>query len=260
MGRTGIVYKKSKRIFKRRLGKIKMKILISIIVKTVILLITLELQAQKTNSDKRNNDTLYNAKSKIIKVPAGKGKQVVTDGIFSTGEWDDALSYSVADNYNIYLKADSEILYIGLKSAEPIGECISEIRITSNEKDVFLLHVSGCLGEGVSGFPATTKFDLNNNQYWAANFLSADSLKKAAWLAAGQSVETYEDMYKKRDGIEFKIYRKKFTGSSLKFTIGWIQIGVKGNEYNKNIYNYPESATLRNADNWVELILPATEN
>jgi hypothetical protein len=68
-------------------------------------------------------------------MPEAKPKQVVTDGIFSIGEWDDALSYSIADKYNIYLKADSEILYIGLKSAKPIGECVCEIRITSNEKE-----------------------------------------------------------------------------------------------------------------------------
>ena len=67
-------------------------------------------------------------------------------------------------------------------------------------------------------------------------------------------------MYEKQDGIEFKIYRKKFTDSSLKFTIGWLTIEVKGNEYNKNSYNYPECASLKNADNWVELSLPTTKN
>ena len=166
-----------------------------ILVIAVILLTALEPHAQLTNSDKQSNDTSYNAQSKIIVVPEVKGRQVVADGIFSIGEWDDALSYSIADNYDIYLKADSEILYVGLKSAEPIGECISEIRITSDEKEVFLLHISGCLGEGISGFPATTKFDLNNNQYWEANFLSADSLKRAAWFAAGRPVDKYADMY-----------------------------------------------------------------
>ena len=67
-------------------------------------------------------------------------------------------------------------------------------------------------------------------------------------------------MYKKRDGIEFKIHRKKFSDSTLKFTIGWITIEAKDGEYKKNIYNFPESAGLKNADDWAELILPVSNN
>jgi hypothetical protein len=235
-----------------------MKILKLILAIAVILLTTLGPQAQVMNSDVQNNKTSYNAHSKIIVVPEEKGKQMVTDGMFSNGEWDDALSYPIAGNYNIYFKADSEILYIGLKSDKRIGELVCEIRITSNEREVFLLHVSGALGEGISGFPATTKFDLNNNKNWEANFLKADSLKKAAWIAAGSPNDKYDDIYNKRDGIEFKIYRKKFTGNSLKFTIGWIRVEVKAKKIDKRIYNYPENAGLRNVNNWVELILPDT--
>jgi len=239
--------------------EIKMKILRLILVIAVILLTTLEPQAQITISDKQSNDTLYNAQSKIIVVPEGKGRQVITDGIFSIGEWDDALIYFIAENYNIYLKADTEIIYIGLKSAKQIGALVCEIRITSNEKEVFLLHVSGALGEGISGFPATTRFDLNNNKNWEANFLKADSLKEEAWIAAGSPLEKYDDVYNKRDGVEFKIYRKKFTGNSLKFTIGWVRVEVEGKKIDKRTYNYPENVSLRNADNWVELILPTTK-
>jgi hypothetical protein len=237
-----------------------MKMLKLILAIAVILITTLGPQAQVMNSDAQNNETLYNAQSKIIAVPEGEGEQVVSDGIFSIWEWDDALSYPIADNYDIYFKADSEILYIGLKSAKQIGELVCEIRITSNEKEVFLLHVSGALGEGISGSPATTKFDLNNNKNWEANFLKADSLKEAAWVAAGSPIDKYDYVYNKRDGIEFKIYRKKFTGKSLKFTIGWIRVEVKGKKIDKRIYNYPENASIRNADNWVELILPDTKN
>lgn len=237
-----------------------MKILKLILVIAAILITTLGEQAQLMNSDAQNNETSYNAHSKIIVVPEGKGKQVLTDGRFSNEEWDDALSYPIAGDYNIYFKADSEILYIGLKSDKRIGELVCEIRITSNEKKVFLLHVSGALGEGISGFPATTKFDLNNNKNWRANFLKADSLKKTTWIAAGSPNDKYDDIYNKRDGIEFKIYRKKFTGNFLKFTIGWIRVEVKGKNIDKRIYNYPENADLRNSDNWIELILPDTKN
>ena len=53
---------------------------------------------------------------KTILVPEGNSNLVSMDGFFSNGEWDDAESSSVLDNYSIYFKADSEILCIGLKS------------------------------------------------------------------------------------------------------------------------------------------------
>jgi hypothetical protein len=237
-----------------------MKSLKSILVIGVILLTIKETHAQDQYSNAPSKDTLYDAYSKIIVVPEGKGEHVVTDGYFSVGEWEDALRYSVADNYDIYLKADSEFLYIGLKSAKPIGELVCESRITSDEKKAFLLHVSGALGEGISGFPATTKFDLNNNQLWKANILKADSLKNEAWIAAGRPIEKYDDVYNKRDGIEFKIHRKKIMANSLKFMIGWIRVEVQGKNINKKVYNYPMSASLKNSDNWVKLILPAIKS
>jgi len=199
----------------------------------------------------------YDAKSKSIVVPEVKGSHIVTDGIFSVEEWENALNIFTADIYNIYVKADREILYVGLRADKPIGECVCEIRITSDEKEVFLLHVSGALGESVSGFPATTTFKLNNNKHWEANFLKADSLKKASWFAKGQPIEKYSDIYNKRDGIEFKINRNMFKGNSVKFTIGWVQIDVKDKKIDKRTYNYPENASLKNADDWAVLILHA---
>ena len=245
--------------------------LISVI--ALILLTVLELKAKESYSSKQYNDTKYDDKPKIItvnhktynsrsiiKVPFGMIKQVIADGMFTNGEWEDALNYSIAENYEIYFKADTEILCIGLKSVLPIGECVCEIRITSDEKEVFLLHVSGELGEGVSGFPATTSFSVNKTKYWEANFSKSDTLKTKAWFDAGLPIELYDGTYEKKDGIEFIINRKKFTNNSLKFTIGWITIEVKENNYVKNKYNYPENASLKSADNWLDLILPTATN
>ena len=74
-----------------------------------------------------------------------------------------------------------------------------------------------------------------------------------------KSLKKNDDMYDKRDGIEFKLYRKKFTGGSLKFTIGWIRVEVVDGEIDKRIYNYPADANFENADNWAELILPSNK-
>ena len=234
----------------------QIKTLKAIIIIALVLLTPIKTHAQEKNSAEKNSIRLNSAQIKSIDVPEVKSKQIITDGMFDQGEWDGALCYSVAENYDFYIMADSEILYIGLKSAKPVGELVCEVRITSDDKQVFLLHVSGALGEGVSGFPSTTKFDLNNNQYWEANFLKPDPLKQKAWIAAGKPIENYDDVYNKRDGVEFKIYRKKFTGSTLKFTIGWVRVEIEGKKPQINSFNFPENAGLQNPDNWIELNLP----
>jgi len=193
---------------------------------------------------------------KTVLVPEGNSDLVSIDGFFSDGEWDDAASFSVKDNYNIYFKADSEILCIGLKSPKQIGELVCEVRFTTDAKDIYLLHVSGALGEGRSGFPATQEFDLNNNILWEANYLKADSLKNEEWIAAGRPLENYDDIYNKRDGIEFKIRRSKIAANALKLIIGWIRVEVTGQDIDKRTYNFPDNVSIQNADNWVELILP----
>lgn len=238
-----------------------MKTVISILGWIVILLFTIEAHAQENNSIKQSSDSLYSTRSRSIVLHERKGTQITTDGKFNKGEWDEALYISNKDNYGIYLKADAEFLYIGLKSAQQIGELVCEIRITSNNKEVFLLHVSGALGEGISGFPVSTKFDLNKNRYWEANFLQPDSIKKEAWIAAGKPIAKYDAIYNKRDGVEFKIDRKKFTGNVLYFTIGWVRVEIENGKPDMRSYNYPENVSWQNSDNWVELILqPLTIN
>lgn len=234
-------------------GKTKTHTLKSIFIIALALLTPIKTQAREMNSAEKNSIGLNSTRQESIDVPEVKGKQIITDGMFDQGEWEDAFRYSVSENYDLYFMADTEILYVGLKSAKPIGELVCEVRITSDDKQVFLPHVSGALGEGVSGFPSTTKFDLNNNQYWEANFLKPDPLKQKAWIAAGKPIENYDDVYNKREGVEFKIYRKKFTGSTLKFTIGWVRVEMEGKKPQKNTFNYPENAGLQNSDNWIEL-------
>jgi hypothetical protein len=70
-------------------------------------------------------------------------------------------------------------------------------------------------------------------------------------------MDKYDDIYPKRDGIEFKIDRKKLASDSVKFTIGWVRVEVEGKKIDKRTYQYPENAGLENADDWAELVLPA---
>ncbi len=191
-----------------------------------------------------------------INILKGNCRQIVVDGKFHDNEWIDAIQFAQADNYNILFKADDEVLAVGLKFPKPMGELVCEIRITSDDQEVFLLHASSGMGEGVSGFPATTKFDLKNNKLWESSFSTKNPEREAEWIAAGEPIERYDEVYNKRDGIEFKISRKKILSDTLKFTIGWVRVEIKAGKPDFKQYNYPAEASLLNSGNWVKLILP----
>lgn len=191
-----------------------------------------------------------------INIPEGSCRQIIVNGKFDNNEWSGAIKIPQKDNYTFLLKADNETLAVGLRFPEPKGSVVSEVRFTCNDKDVFLLHSSGAPGEGFSGFPCTTKFGINYNNLWETNYSVKDPEKEAAWIAAGRPMEKYDELYIKRDGIEYKISREKISGSKIKLTIGWIWVEIKDGKPDKKIYNYPAEAGMLSADNWVELILP----
>lgn len=202
----------------------------------------------------QEGDSAHTAQSKSLIVPLGKGQSVAIDGKFSQGEWEDALSCPLAGDYTLYLKADSQALYIGLKSTRSARSGGCEVRMTENGKDVRLLHVSCALGEGLSGFPASRKFEMGNITNWTSNLVVENLTKLRAWEAAGQPVERYGDVIEEVEVRELRIRRKMFSGTRVKLTINWIEFAADGTRD----YNFPEKASLQNADNWVELILPST--
>jgi hypothetical protein len=50
-----------------------------------------------------------------LRVPEGNGKPILTDGIFSPGEWDDALKIPIRPNVEILVKKSGGFVYIGFR-------------------------------------------------------------------------------------------------------------------------------------------------
>jgi len=187
------------------------------------------------------------------KVVVPRGNPIVIDGIFSKGEWDDALKLPISENYHIYLKVYSDTLAIGLKSAKPIGMLLTEIYITSNEKEFYNLHSSAALGEGIIPFPSdlkSLKFSVNNNSHWEASCDVIDKVEEEKWIAAGKpnDREKYDKIFKRKDGKEYKIELNKFSGTRLKISVGL-----------RDAYeaaHFPDNFDFKSWENWLELVLP----
>ena len=229
-------------------SKIKMKTLKSITVIVIYIIISCDLTFSQ--SPKNNG---YNSQSTRIIVPAGNGDKIVSDGIFSKGEWSGAHIVSIAEDFNLYIIAYSGNLYIGLKSAELIGVMVSEIYFTSNEKEYFNLHSSSALGEGINTFGNSPKFTVNSNKGWEANTEKQNMERLEKWKSDGKPIEKYSDTHEKLDGKEYKVSLNKFEGKHLRMKMRIIF--VKG--ATKKIVNYPKNSSFDDSNDWIELIIPA---
>jgi hypothetical protein len=204
-------------------------------------------------SEAMNGPGPCDAGSRTVVVPEVHDNHVVIDGLFSKGEWDDAVRFPISEHFDICLKSNSGDLFIGLKSAKPVGVVVSELWITSNDKDICHLHSSMTLAEGKMCFPIEEykpSFVVDYSDGWEASCMKYNRAKHEGWIASGQpkGIENYDVIFDKLDGVEYKISQSKFSGSRVK-----LRIVLREPEQSSA---YPKDADLKSAQNWVKLLLP----
>lgn len=110
---------------------------------------------------------------KAVGVPTVQTAGVVTDGMFSPGEWDGASIQRLSANIEMYLLADSENLYVGFKLLKDVeADLVSEVYLATSDTEFLNLHSSGALGEGVNAFSPdlhVASFSLGRNTGWESN-------------------------------------------------------------------------------------------
>jgi len=183
-------------------------------------------------------------------VPDGNGQPVLIDGLFSPGEWDDALIRPINNRVDLYLKVNSGHLFLGLKYKDAIG-VVSDLWMTSDDRTVYQMHSSGQLGEAELSLPVGDNMPeiiMGYTKDWDANEVKSDSKKKAEWQAAGRPAEDYSKVLFPSDGKEYQIVLSKFSGRSIKMRL------MAGDRKGRIVY--PEKSDLKSTENWVELILP----
>ena len=86
---------------------------------------------------------------KPVTVPRGDGAPVMTDGIFTAGEWDDALKIVVNDGVTLYLKEHRGVVFVGVRGGQPNGIGPTEVSLAGSDGVIRSLHVSFALAEVV---------------------------------------------------------------------------------------------------------------
>lgn len=189
--------------------------------------------------------------STIVAVPQGDGAPVITDGIFSPGEWDDAKLVQLNGSVALYFKEYRDVVFIGVRGRENAGIGPSELFIAAPGGPVWKLHVSAQLFEALVTADDDAKaprFGLTTD--WYANeqrrdMPAADRLQKEGKdPIAIMRATSYPS-----DGIEFAIRRSKLPGDRWLTFLSASAI-VEGRP---GALVYPASASPGSTEGWLEL-------
>jgi len=192
------------------------------------------------------------ADSVLIKVPEGNGVPVITDGIFSPGEWEDALSIPLRGTVTLHLKEYRDVVFIGVRGQGNAGIGPSELFLAVPDGKIHKLHVSAQLFEVVlpaAGAEPPARFGLTTG--WYANELRRDMAEAARLEKEGKSpIEIMRTASYPSDGIEFAIRRSKLPGQRWLLRL-WAS-AVIGDK--PGMLTYPAAAAERTTEGWLELL------
>jgi len=149
-----------------------------------------------------------------VRVPEGNGKPILTDGIFSPGEWDDALKIPIRPNIELLVKKSPGFVFIGLRYI-PFTLSVVDLFISPDGKLIRHLHVSAQLGERLlNDTPGTDddpEFVWGDTSGWYANEVRWSERKVQDMIKEGKdSGRAQEASLYKYDGFELQIRQSKF--------------------------------------------------
>jgi hypothetical protein len=170
-----------------------------------------------------------------IMVPATTTARVVTDGIFSAGEWEGAFRQALDDKFRVYLLADSENLYVGFQFHEEV-ECtpLSEVYVATGQGRFINLHSSGSLGEALNDLPlegGPPSFAVGNAVGWESNVSRTPA---------------------RLQGKEYRISRARLPGTTVRLAAFMAMVSVTLRES----ISFPPDHGFASTDAWAELVLP----
>ena len=188
-----------------------------------------------------------------VVVPEGNGVPVITDGVFSPGEWDDAHRLAVTASVQLYLKQYRGVVFIGVRGSGPAGIGPSDLFLAVPGGPIHQLHVSAQLGEIVlprAGEAPPFRFGYTPD--WYANEQRRDMREAERLEKEGRNpIEIMRATSYPADGIELAIRRAKFPGPR------WLmRLGASALEGGKPGWVvHPPATSERTTDGWQVLRL-----
>ncbi len=190
----------------------------------------------------------------VIKIPQGNGNPVLLDGMFSEGEWEDALMVPMNDSITLYFKKYRGHFYLGLY-APAYAVSAPNVYFQLNDSNILQLHVSAQLGERLlkpgSADEDDPRFNWGYSDGWYANESRWDqNLRNHLIDSIGQdNNEAFELSMFPKEGTEIQILQSKLRSDSLKFRIElMIPPDYDGRDH------FPGGTTKKNTEGWTTLV------
>lgn len=115
-----------------------------------------------------------------IQVPP-TSSAVMIDGVFSEGEWQQAVSVDVPGTARLYFQRSADFVYIAVQyTNSPSG--IVDLYLSPREREIFDLHASAKLGERQLSANTFPDWRWWNNHDWTANISRVDSFEQRTFL------------------------------------------------------------------------------
>jgi hypothetical protein len=189
--------------------------------------------------------------SSPVRVPEGDGTPVITDGIFSPGEWNDALQIALNEAVTLHLKQFRGVFFIGVRGKGEAGIGPSDLLLAVPGGPIQKLHVSAQLFECVlpaTGPEPSPRFGLTTD--WYANEQRRDMAEAARLEKEGKRpMEILRATGYPSDGIEFAIRHSKLPGDRWLMRL-WASAIVEGKP---GMLAYPTGTAERTTEGWLEL-------
>lgn len=192
--------------------------------------------------------------SVTIHVPKGSGNPVLLDGIFSEGEWNDAMKVPMNDSITLYFKKYRGHFYLGVYT--PVyAISVPNAFFQLNDSTILQLHVSAQLGERLlkpgSADDEDSGFNWGYSDGWYANESRWDQNRRNYLIdSLGQdNSEAFEMSMFPREGTEIQILQSKLQSDSLKFRIE-ILIPPEYDGHN----HFPSGTKIKNTEGWTTLL------
>jgi len=195
----------------------------------------------------------WDSETRTIHVPEGGGTPVLLDGIFSDGEWADAVRVPAAEGITLHLKQYKGYLNVGA-DCDTLPVPSGDLFLAAADS-IYQFHVSSDLGERVMPFGAdldsATPFDWGRISGWYANEVRWSTRVQAEKEAAGLSRRDamMEAMYPYH-GLEFQFRRSKLPAGPLRLRV-WIRYGLGRGES----VIFPEGTAPTDTAGWATLML-----
>ena len=111
-----------------------------------------------------------------IRVPQ-TSSAVMIDGVFSQGEWQNAISVDVPGTAKLYFQRSGDFVYIAVQYTTSASGIV-DLYLSPREGEVYDLHASAKLGERQLRGNTFSDWNWWNNRDWIANISHVDSFEK----------------------------------------------------------------------------------